>query len=277
MAPTTLWQYSESVTINEYITPYSIGRTPDYVVVDGGREEQFYKALSWCPHCEREANQLTTGDEAHLTEGDDPCLNRYYTDRLYECPTCGWWSSTSSESTGSDSVDSWIEWRTVTYAILRAFEVSARDIPVDLLARTLIKRQGLLYAMHDKKFEELVAAILRDFYPGCEVSICGRRGDLGIDLVVIRSDSPIAVQVRRRLDPRNTETVYPIREFLGASLLQGYRELIYVTTSSFSRASVSAAKAAVGKQLVQRYDLIDADRLMGMLDLASVAKLASRQ
>lgn len=263
-----LWQYSDSLTVNEYVTPYTRERTPNHVIFDGNQERPFYGALSWCPNCERDAESTVTRDAESITDTDDPCLNRYYLDTDYECPTCGWWSSESGESTGSDSVDSWVQWNTITYAVLKALKASAKDLPLQVLESALTNRPDLLYAIHDKKLEEFVASVMTDFYPGCEVALCGRSGDHGIDLIVIDCDVPIAVQVRRRMSPDNVETVYPVREFLGASLLRGFHELIYVTTSRFTRGAVVAASDAVARELVTRYDLVDADRLRSMFDLA---------
>jgi hypothetical protein len=155
-----LWSYTDSLTVHEYITPYSIERTPDHIILDNGQASPFYAALNWCPHCQRQSESVTTRDDADLTGGDDPCLNRYYLDWQYTCPTCGWWSSESSESTGSDSVDPWIEWRTRIYSILKAFKASDKDLPIETLRRTLETRKELLYAIHDKKFEELVASVM---------------------------------------------------------------------------------------------------------------------
>ena len=262
-----LWQYADSLQVNEYITPYRIERTPDHVILDRNTERPFYGAVSWCPNCERSAKATVTFDSEDLNS-DDPVQSRYSLDTRYECETCGWWSSEASESTGSDSVESWVKWKTITYAVLKALRPSAKDLPLQVLESALTNRPDLLYSIHDRKFEEFVASVLKDFYPGCEVALCGRSGDQGIDLVAVMCEAPIAVQVRRRMSPDNVETVYPVREFLGAALLRGFRELIYVTTSHFTRGAIAAADAAVARELVSRYDLVDADRLRGMFDLA---------
>lgn len=45
--------------------------------------------------------------------------------------------------------------------------------------------------------EELVASVFRDFYE-CEVEVVGKSNDGGVDVIVIDSDNPIMVQVKRR-------------------------------------------------------------------------------
>jgi restriction system protein len=110
---------------------------------------------------------------------------------------------------------------------------------------------------------------------GCEVKRCGRTGDGGIDLLIINCDTPIAVQVRRRMTSQKVETVYPVREFLGACLLKGHRELIYVTTARFSRGAANAANEAVKVELVRKYDLVDGEQFMSMLNLASTRRCRS--
>jgi hypothetical protein len=121
--------------------------------------------------------------------------------------------------------------------------------------------------------EELTGAVLQDFYPGCEVHLCGKSGDGGIDLLVVVKDVPVAIQVKRRTKPDSTESVEAVRAFLGASLLKGYDHLIFVTTADhFTGGPFGAEKAAeraLQKKLVQKFQLIDRHKFFEMLNLVT--------
>ena len=84
------------------------------------------------------------------------------------------------------------------------------------------------------------------------------------ELILLDSDIPVAVQVKRRLE-RKTESVSAIREFLGAALLRGHRRLIYATTArSYSDEAKTAAQQAVALSLVESYELINIEALKAM-------------
>ncbi len=64
-----------------------------------------------------------------------------------------------------------------------------------------------------------------------------------------------------------------VREFLGASLVEGPRSLIYVSTADhFSNSQTGAkqfARDAVDRRVVESLDLIDRHRFLDMLGLTS--------
>jgi len=123
--------------------------------------------------------------------------------------------------------------------------------------------------------ETLVQSVLSDFYPGCEVYRCGSVADGGIDLLLVLSDEPIAVQVKRRTNSDSVEPVSSIRDFLGACQLQEYDSALYVTTadhySTGQRGAQAAAAKAVELGKMKRFDLIDRDKFFGMLNAVNGA------
>lgn len=126
--------------------------------------------------------------------------------------------------------------------------------------------------------EELVASVMSDFLGACEAKLCGRPADGGIDieLYFVASDTPIAVQVKRRSDPTSIEAVAGVREFLAAIQLQGISRGVFVTTADhFSEPAQQAAKGAITLDLVKQYDLIDRDQFVEMLRDTSPAANAS--
>jgi HJR/Mrr/RecB family endonuclease len=141
------------------------------------------------------------------------------------------------------------------------------NAPVEALVKYLSAHPQTLYSIPARKLEEVAQAVLCEFYR-CEVRHVGRTGDGGIDLLVINSDNPIAVQVKRRMKSGKAEGVQLIREFLGAIQLEGLKEAIIVSTADrFTTGAVGAAERAVQGKLVRNYRLIDFPSLIDLLNL----------
>lgn len=87
-------------------------------------------------------------------------------------------------------------------------------------------------------------------------------------MILINSDEPIIVQVKRRMDRRKTETVREIRDLIGATLLADSRKCIFVTTSDhFSKSAINARDCSLTKSIVDSFELYD------FISLIEAAKL----
>ena len=145
-----------------------------------------------------------------------------------------------------------------------AFEKDSNTIPLEVLEAELPRNMEQIHGIHPKKMEDLVVSILSGIYD-CEVHQLGYTKDGGIDLILLNGDSPITVQVKRRGQAR-TEGVQGVREFLGAALLSGYDDLVYVTSAvKFLNASKKAASASVEKNLVNSCSLISLNKFSELL------------
>lgn len=199
----------------------------------------------------------------HVVEGVDE-TSWGYPAAILTCDACGWWCQ---YAVGANR-DGYFECERVP-AALRTYKVADIEAPVNALRRELSKNPQLLAELNPTKMEELTGSILSDFMD-CEVVHTGRTGDGGIDLLLLDGDTPYVVQVKRRISQQHGETVSAIREFLGATLLSGYRRGIYVTTAThFTPAAVSAAASAKSLKLVEKLHLIDQDRFLRLLRLIS--------
>ncbi|MDM8161479.1 restriction endonuclease [Labilibaculum sp. K2S] len=85
----------------------------------------------------------------------------------------------------------------INSAILRSFEISSNEVPILSLRTYLTQQNEKIFEIHHRKMEELVASVFREYF-ACEVKIVGKSCDGGIDLILIMSDNPILVQVKRR-------------------------------------------------------------------------------
>lgn len=151
--------------------------------------------------------------------------------------------------------------------VLKLLEALGTEVTVHAIRKTLRTSPDVLHYIHHKKMEELVASVISEVYFDTPVTVCGRSRDGGIDMVLDPAETPIAVQVKRRTKPGSVEGVAPVREFLGACLLRGFTQCLYVTSAmQFSRMARREAERAVAMQLVERFDLIERDRLLALLD-----------
>jgi restriction system protein len=232
----------------------------------------FFARSGWCPYCQAEVPKVFDENAMWAPENnDDPCREEYYWTQVWSCQSCGWWDIFDSQNSGHDSVDPVYVSETVRHGVLLTYDISEAEVPISAL-RTALRRWGdEILHVQPRVMEELVAAVLRDYFPNCMARICGRTGDHGIDLIVVESERSIAVQVKRRSQADAVERVMQVRELLGASLVEGFDHLMYVSTADhFSSGQAGAqqfANEAVARRVVESFELVDRHRFLEMLGL----------
>jgi restriction system protein len=223
---------------------------------------EIYKRFSKtkaCPYCRERAVQILG---AYLPQPADAHDIPYDYDRkiaIWGCLSCGWWCEQFEKWDGPD--DSRVKRRV---AVLREFTHDASDVPLAALTTELRAHPSILHHIHPERLEALVADVLRDHF--CtEVKVIGRTGDGGIDLVFVNGERPFAVQVKRRESPASKEGVALVREFLGACVLQDFRNGIIVTTAgAFTSGAVATATRTISKGIFESFDLIAKDRFLAL-------------
>jgi len=225
--------------------------------------ELFFKRGE-CPFCKRPAPQVHMNtDEVVRCAGD----GYGFMTLAWQCP-CGWWQ-TYSHTWGDETGLSVAGHRTRS-AILRRFEPTDAALPIEAVRRELVTKPSLLHEIGHEKMEQLVASVFADYYE-CDVEHVGRSGDQGIDLYVILGDKTTMVQVKRRRYQSSrfkSEPVEAVREFLGATLLQGSRDAIFVTNAeAYSPGAVDTARRALTLELVRSFELLNGDHFLRRLGL----------
>jgi hypothetical protein len=202
----------------------------------------------------------------HLSGVDEYGVNR----TAFQC-ACGWWQT----HYWSWRQDSGVEWNHygVRHAILRRFDPADSLLPVDALRKALVGNPDLIDDIARVKTEELVKSVFADYFD-CEAKLVGQSHDGGIDVVLVLADNKTTlVQVKHR-DKGSThwkaEPVSTVREFLAAFMLEGGQHGIFVTTAHhFSQPAIAAARKALRLKDVLRYDLVDRDELLRILNLTT--------
>jgi restriction system protein len=230
--------------------------------------ELFFEKRGFCPFCKcsLEAIHVNSLVDVSTLVG----VEWHKSEDIWECEKCGWWeySFYSYMNDDSDLGVNYKDWElTVNSATLKEFEIGSNSIPIEVLKSYLSKNEYEIFHIHHKKMEELVASIFREHYD-CEVKIVGKSNDGGVDLILINSDEPTIVQVKRRMDRRKTESVKEIRDLIGATLLSDSRKCIFVTTADhFSESAINTRDCALTKSIVDSFELYDFNSFMSTLNL----------
>ena len=182
---------------------------------------------------------------------------------VVECNQCGWWYAIQDDDQCNNGA------AVVAGGILERFDLTSASVPLEVLHYELANRAERISKIHPNRMEDLVGSILAGVYD-CEVHQLGYSRDGGVDLLLLKNDGQIAVQVKRRENNLKKEPVSLVREFLGASLLTGNFELIYITSGSgFTKGAREAAKSVIDIGLVNSYKLIDGDKFSSLVKTSS--------
>jgi hypothetical protein len=218
----------------------------------------------FCPYC---SSRIQKEDKSANA------MNRGWGIQLPHCINCGWWAFEEINTPVGGEPDQDFTDETWGYnfveGVLRTFRTDDLSIPVHLLREYTARNPKVLHDLHPRKFEELVASILKDFF-ACEVRLTGQTVDGGVDIYLIRGETQYLVQVKRRSQPRATEGVQVIRELAGVLLISGHSKGIVVSTAEkFS----NAAKKEASSEFLQRrgftLDLMDCRSLLNALGVVS--------
>ena len=230
----------------------------------------FFKPEKSCSFCDQSLEgvfgdgKLVYDPEEKSTENDV-----HYSVSVQQCP-CGWWRIEWMETRNPHWQYATQDIVTRYQGILRHYSLDDLQAPMECLRRELAKRPGILDDLHYRQMEELVGSVLSDYFPNCEAKHCGQSHDGGIDLMMVLSDRPIAVQVKHRQRIDKGEAVSYIRDFLGAMVIKGIPDGIYVTTADrFSPSSKKAAFEVVEAGRVSSFELINRHDFFSMLDVTS--------
>lgn len=209
-----------------------------------------------CPYC---------GFELKHTEQPGDKRNPFVKSLILRlCEKCGWWESDENgfpdETTG----------RSVhRRALLKEFCVAGGEAPIEALHNYIVSHPSALNEVSPTALEKLVTSVYGEFM-NCEAIHIGGPNDQGIDILLIDSERQYVIQVKRRRSARVAEGVSGIREFLGAMMLNGAVNGLFVSTAPrFSKQAEAASKRAEVTGLVEKIALIDSARLLEVCRLTA--------
>jgi hypothetical protein len=255
--------------------------TKGYNVVPGpDKARNFGLCMDCCNTAEFEPSKFRLHGRDEFFYPHTPSPGRACLLKVATCNRCGWWFAIERGHESSNGGQA-----QVYHGVLKEFDLTAADVPVDVLKSEIPRNLQKIGSVHPNRMEDLVGRILSGTYD-CEVRQLGYTRDGGIDLILLLGEKPVAVQIKRRENLERSERVEQIREFLGAGMVEGYNHLLFVSTArKFSKGARDFARRAIEKELVAAYDLIDLAGLQALLEsdrretnwIAAIEEVANSQ
>lgn len=249
---------------DEYNYAY-VGKGAGKLLVDKEPNDiqKFFNNNNVCPFCSTKLEKVFLGYYSEPRGRDI-----FEKGEVLECPKCNWWTYKTrflEETDLDDSVQA-LYWDAKYYGISKKYDISDKMIPIEALTMELKKKPEILYGINPYKLEQLSQEILKGVYD-CEVHHVGKTGDGGIDLIVLESNEPILVQVKRRENPEHVELVKGVREFVGTMFIENRRKGIYISTAkSFSKGAKDVTEKLLNDRKLDYFELIDYDKLCSLID-----------
>lgn len=178
------------------------------------------------------------------------------------CPVCGWWCVVR-EIQYETPVKAYSAYQWAAGALTSALPPSI-DSPIDEVRKHLCIRYGDRFSIEPYQFEKVVASILKSY--ALDVQITSRSNDGGLDVIGMDcSGDAFGVQVKRY---RGVIKIEQLRSFVGALVLQGFPQGMFVTTSDFPAGANSVCKKAELKGI--KLSLMNSEKLLEMLKVAQI-------
>lgn len=236
--------------------------------VNGGNDRDLYfDRRGYCQNCKTVIK--TVYNKGLVDTKSIPGTDWHRSESAWVCDHCGWWEhSYHSQLDSNDFSESFKDWEVqINSAILRKFSIGSNQVPIESLETYINKHPDDIINIHQNKMEELVASVFSDYYK-CTAKVVGRSSDGGVDIILVNSDKPIIIQVKRRKSLDKSESVAPIRELIGATLLQDSKDCIFVTTGKkFTKKAIETKDLALTKKLVNTFELYNRDEFIDVLQL----------
>ncbi|WP_258129616.1 restriction endonuclease [Achromobacter anxifer] len=185
------------------------------------------------------------------------------------CPVCGWWCVIRELQYETPAKGySAYQWAA---GALTSVLPSPIDSPVEELRSYLCARYSDRFSIEPYQFEKIVTSILKSYR--LDVQITSRSNDGGLDVIGIDgSGEAFGVQVKRY---RGVIEIEQLRSFVGALVLHGLPQGMFVTTSGFTAGAKSVCQKAELQGI--KLSLIDSERLLEMLKIAQIKDFDKEQ
>lgn len=147
------------------VSEYNVGGNIERRVINHIQIPKSYKTYfstnMKCPSCKTKIVKVFE-DSDSMTLGKD----FFTTWEIVECPECGWWKSynhTLEEDDYIYEINSYHK-EIVNYAIMKKFNESDKNLPLEILLNEIKKRPDVLYDIHYYKMEQLVKHVFENHY-----------------------------------------------------------------------------------------------------------------
>jgi Restriction endonuclease len=181
-------------------------------------------------------------------------------DTLAVCLRCGWWSFAANFPPQYNDA-----FHFSARAILQEFSVSEDHVDCEELAKCIAQQPESNWNISCKKLEELATAVYKNVLGYTIECVSYGRPDGGLFVLCTRSDAGLrAVRIKRY--SRAVE-ITQIRHLVGAVMLEGQREALFVTTEQRRTGCHEVVSAA--DSFGFRIDLVTGKRLLEFIKVLS--------
>lgn len=143
---------------------------------------------------------------------------------------------------------------------LKNLDYNKSDLPLSEVRNYLVRNYENRFDVNPRLFEKLVADVYKDF--GYDTICSGFTNDGGIDVVLRNNNSTIGVQVKRS---KNKIKLEQIRSLLGALIINGHKNGMFVCSSDFQKGTYAIAERF-------SIELINGNRFYGQLKEAQIIR-----
>lgn len=163
----------------------------------------------------------------HIGSWGEVGLGEYHSEDTYRCLLCGWklWHMHGDRG--------FPECETIE-SVLKKFGINSRDLMLDELGSHLNRHFADIYALHWRRFEELMDHMLREH--GYQTILTQQSRDGGADIILIEraSDQAQAIVECKKFSRDRRVGVSAIRALVGASIEWDVQNAYLITTSDFT-------------------------------------------
>ncbi|MBN2570484.1 MAG: restriction endonuclease [Ignavibacteriales bacterium] len=228
----------------------------------------FFRRKGHCPFCKESMNHVYQNSKS-ATIGVD----LYQAIDIWECD-CGYWDAFSQFIEEKDliySVDS-KHWEKRICSVVSSLEDVRKEKAIKQLINVIQKDSSKAYSVKPKHFEEIAQFVFSAYF-NCEVEHVGKSHDGGIDLLIVNSDKPILVQVKRRTKSDAVESISTIRDFLGAMYIKSnFNGIIVSTAKRFSKPSNKVIADLKSHNKLEYFELFDFNRFLSILNAVNLSR-----
>lgn len=213
----------------------------------------FLRTCLRCEWCQAHLNRFSSHKPANAYHDPDEFNHGHI------CPLCGWkgWHGYYDYDSGFGPAEKWWAVR-----ILREFDINSSDLALSELGSYIKRRRASLFDLSWRRFEELVADVLREH--GLRVELTKQSHDGGADVLVFSQGRKVEgiVQCKKWSATRKVG-VETVRALIGAAIDWDVRQATLVTTSGFTSEAIIHAERY--KKRGFAIDLKATDDLMALL------------
>jgi hypothetical protein len=228
----------------------------------------FFSQYDSCPFCHGNLSEVFSDGIIEYDPEEKDSTKDIHHSVTAKCCQCGWWTVQDKQTPDAHNLRSPIEWVFSWRGILRKFLLNVPVALMDSIHGAIAKHPEVINAISPRKMEEMVDAVVVDFFPGTKCTHCGKSNDGCRDLLLVIGDKPFALQVRHGRKNDEAESVLFVTKFIGAYVLKNMPNvtLFLTTTEDFTEGANASNNTILNREPIERFEQIARKPFIEMLE-----------